>query len=520
MPEATVTPRQLLEAGTCPRAVRSRHLALGVSLMFLTGILSVALHSFLHLLEHGILLVLLTLAALACILTIWIVWQGHFRKTLVSRIYGELINQLPIGIYEADAQGAGTIRMANDPLARMLGAEKASALQGRSMLDLYWNPSRRSGFLAKINRSGSVYREEIPMRTLDGRKIWISVTARLIRPKLGQGGLCVGTIEDITARKAAESSADKARSELRKKSLDLTKRTRMLEKARLALLNIIKDLDAKKKQVVLAQQELAGLNETLEAKVAQRTAEVNKLLAEKESFVRRLGHDLKTPLTPMVALMPGLLGRLCDDEAREILGVLIDNVEYMWKLVESTLELARLGCGAQPLKRTGIDLAEVVVAAVAPMRRSMADAQIEMDLQIDKPLLVQADAMAMREVVQNLLENARKYMGGPGRVEIRGRLHAGQVRLSVRDTGLGIETESLGRVFDEFYKADPSRHDRASTGLGLSICRRIMQQLDGQIWVESEGAGKGSIFTLVLEADCPETDVSNRPEPADLAMEC
>jgi PAS domain S-box-containing protein len=447
--------------------------------------------------------------------------QTRSKRKLARKIYLRLVDELPIGVYEADAGGSGTIRAANATFAEMVDAENPETLVSRSILDLYDVPGDRRIFLDKLAETGSVHREQVAWRSLTGRKIWVSVTARLLRDKNGRAWMCVGTLEDITPRKEAENNMHHARHEVHEKSLALENRTRMLEQARLALLNIIKDLEGKQTQLVQAQQDLAGLNETLEAKVAQRTEEVYRLLSEKEAFIGQLGHDLKTPLTPLVGLLPEVREMVTDPEGRAMISMMVDNVSYMRNLVESTLQLARLGTHAAGQKREHVDLRRIVQAVLDAARTSLQTHEMHVQTDLPDPLIVRADPMALREVLHNLLENACKYTDGPGRIEITSRLHGGRVYLAVRDDGIGVGPEDLAHLFDEFYKVDPSRHDRSSTGLGLSICRRILQQHQGQILVESPGPGCGTTFTLVLACvrqDQPHTSPTSN-EPGTEALE-
>ena len=94
-------------------------------------------------------------------------------------------------------------------------------------------------------------------------------------------------------------------------------------------------------------------------------------------------------------------------------------------------------------------------------------------------------------------------MGGPGTISVDLRQDANETVVSIADTGIGMTDEQLAHVFDEFYKADPARHDRSSAGLGLSICQFIMERHGGRIWAESSGLGQGSRFCFSLPREIP-----------------
>jgi signal transduction histidine kinase len=114
---------------------------------------------------------------------------------------------------------------------------------------------------------------------------------------------------------------------------------------------------------------------------------------------------------------------------------------------------------------------------------------------------VQIDLIQIRELFDNLISNAIKYSQAD---EVKITLDAKQMNdcyvVSVKDNGIGIEVNKIEHVFDEFYKADYSRHDLQSTGLGLSICKRIIEKHGGRMWVESQGKDKGSTFFFTLKS--------------------
>jgi signal transduction histidine kinase len=106
------------------------------------------------------------------------------------------------------------------------------------------------------------------------------------------------------------------------------------------------------------------------------------------------------------------------------------------------------------------------------------------------------------------LNNAIKYTNGPGTVLIDAKQDHAFVTVSIKDTGIGMSDQQLNKIFDEFYKADASRHDFDSSGLGLSICKRIVEKHNGRIWAESEGLGKGSTFYFTV----PKSKLKNKRE--------
>lgn len=246
------------------------------------------------------------------------------------------------------------------------------------------------------------------------------------------------------------------------------------------------------------RRQLEELNRELEDKVHQRTAEVRELLQQKDRFVSQLGHDLKTPLTPLVGLLP-LLERMVDDpRAQRMLTVLQDNVTYMNHLVEQTLDLARMNTGGLGLQWAQVELRTLTRNVIASVAEPLSERSIRVDNHVNEAVHVWADPMRLREVLTNLLDNAMKYTEGPGTISFSARACGQQIELRIGDTGIGMTPEQVEHAFDEFYKADGSRHDRQSNGLGLTICRRILEAHGGSIHLTSDGPGRGTIARLLL----------------------
>ncbi len=111
---------------------------------------------------------------------------------------------------------------------------------------------------------------------------------------------------------------------------------------------------------------------------------------------------------------------------------------------------------------------------------------------------VEVDKMLIRELLHNLISNAVKYTNGNGVVTFDITMSGGNVKVSVKDNGIGMTEEQFKRVFEEFYKVDDSRNDRSSTGLGLAICQRIIEKHGGSIWAESQGIGHGTTMHFTL----------------------
>lgn len=243
---------------------------------------------------------------------------------------------------------------------------------------------------------------------------------------------------------------------------------------------------------------LAEFNRDLETLVTRRTAEVQALLEQKKEFIRQLGHDLRTPLTPLVALLPMLRNRLEHANDREMLEVVINNTKYIHQLVTKTLDLMVLENEHVVPEFQTVDLHVEVSNVLADFRSLLKENHIQAVNNIETPIKLSVDVLQFKELLLNLLGNAVKFTPSGGSVTISATEQQNEVILSVTDTGIGMTPEQLPRVFDEFYKVDPSRHDRKSPGLGLSICKRIVENHRGRIGAQSAGLNQGTTISLAF----------------------
>jgi signal transduction histidine kinase len=248
------------------------------------------------------------------------------------------------------------------------------------------------------------------------------------------------------------------------------------------------------------QDQLATMNLELEERVDQRTEEIKQLLEQKDAFVNQLSHDLKTPLTPLVALLPMVAERTEDAESKKMLDLIMNNVDYMRNLTERTLQLAQLNSPEVSLRVEKVDLASEIRNTIESLSSVFKENGIEIVNNTTMPLDIEADRMLIKELIHNLVSNTIKYTNGDGVVTFESFLKDDNVEISIKDTGIGMTIEQQKRIFEEFYKADDSRTDRSSTGLGLTICKRIVENHGGSIRAESQGSGHGTSvhFTLPI----------------------
>jgi two-component system, OmpR family, phosphate regulon sensor histidine kinase PhoR len=217
----------------------------------------------------------------------------------------------------------------------------------------------------------------------------------------------------------------------------------------------------------------------------------------KRDFIVNASHELRTPLTAI----QGAVEMLDEDAAgpdRAVVDILKRQVERLRNIVEDLLELVVVEDRAVPLDLANVNLVTMARDVLESFAARMKDKGIESEVTAPADLpRVQADPDLLEQVLINLVDNAVKYTDS-GRVDVVLSADAGEIRLSVRDTGIGIPAEHLDRIFERFYVVDKSRSRKSGgTGLGLSIVKHIAERHGGRISVES-APGRGSTFTVSL----------------------
>jgi len=218
----------------------------------------------------------------------------------------------------------------------------------------------------------------------------------------------------------------------------------------------------------------------------------------KEDFVSAAAHDLKTPLTTLLGQAQVLELRAGRDAAlaphQPAIGRIAREARRLSALVDDLLDASRIEEGKLDVRREPVDLSEVL-RHVAERPRPEKDRVV---LRLDGRLEGSYDRRRIEQLVDNLVENGLKYSGADAKVEIRAWREDGEVRITVRDHGIGIPAADLAHIFDRFHRAsNVDARTYAGIGLGLYICRGIAQEHGGRIWVEST-VGQGSTFHVAL----------------------
>ena len=234
-------------------------------------------------------------------------------------------------------------------------------------------------------------------------------------------------------------------------------------------------------------------------KIQQYNKILENLIKQKDEFIGQLGHDLKNPLQPLVGLLPMLIEQEKDPKIKEALEIMNKNVEYMRDLIFKTLQLAKLRSSDIKFDMEKINLKENSDSVIESQKLTLKEHKIKVENQIKDDIFVNADKLRLSELFKNLINNSVKYTEKNGRITLNAKIEKDDVIVSIADTGIGMNKEQLDRVFDEFYKANKFSNEYDSSGLGLAICKRIVERHEGKIWVESQGPNKGTTFYFTLK---------------------
>ncbi|MEH2407348.1 hybrid sensor histidine kinase/response regulator [Nostoc sp.] len=360
----------------------------------------------------------------------------------------------PVGIFEIDTEGG--CRYTNPRYQAICDLKAAESLEKRWLESVHSEDRERAVISwSDYIREGSDYSEEFRFKTTHGSIRWVQVRSS---PMLsGQGELLgyVGTLEDITERKQAE--------EVRAQ--------------------VIREQTARQ-----------------EAEAANRM---------KDEFLAVLSHELRTPLTSMLGWSKILRSKKLDEKATSrALEAIERNATSQMQLIEDILDVSRIIRGQLRLNVSAVNLISVMEAALEAVRPLAEPKDIKLNTVLDTSVgSVYGDPARLQQVVWNLLTNAIKFTPKGGRVEVNLSVVCGEgqqtthkyAQIQVIDTGIGISSEFLPKVFERFRQADSTTtRSHNGLGLGLAIVRHLVELHKGTIFAESLGTGEGATFTVRL----------------------
>ena len=220
----------------------------------------------------------------------------------------------------------------------------------------------------------------------------------------------------------------------------------------------------------------------------------------KDEFISLVSHELRTPLTSIKGAARTLLRHysVLDETIRmELLRDVDEEADRLYRLVENLLDFSRAEAGGLRLTTEPVHMDKLAAQVAAEMKGRAERHDVVLSFPADLPM-AEADPLRVEQVLRNLLDNALKYSPGGGAIEVGGSVFEGMLKVTVRDHGMGISPRDRERVFGRFQRAADARVGRTQgVGLGLAICRRLVEAHGGKIWIE-DPHGEGAIFAFTL----------------------
>ncbi len=220
-----------------------------------------------------------------------------------------------------------------------------------------------------------------------------------------------------------------------------------------------------------------------------------------DAFINAVTHELKTPVASIRLYLETLQRRDVSEEKRqEFYQVMLEDSDRLLSTIEQVLRTGRVGHASHKPAFAPVEVVGLVDQCVQRARKLHRLADGDLKFLPCAPVTLQADAEEVRAAVSNLIDNAVKYSRGPARIEVETEpVDDRYVAIRVRDQGVGIPRGELKQIFKRFYRVPGMSASKVKgTGLGLYIVRSVAKRHRGRVWAESEGAGKGSTFTLQL----------------------
>ena len=232
----------------------------------------------------------------------------------------------------------------------------------------------------------------------------------------------------------------------------------------------------------------------LAASFNEMGANLSRLFDTRRELVAWASHDLRTPLANMQAMLEALEDGLGEPE--EYVPVLREQVRVLSLLVEDLFELARIDAGALTLEMHRLPVAPIVSSSLRGVEAEARIRHVTLAAEVEDDVTARFAPEKVERVLMNLLTNALRHTPSDGAVAVLVEPRAGEVCVAVEDTGEGLDAEAQARMFERFWRGDPSRSSRGA-GLGLAIARGLGEAHGGRIWAEDrEGGGARVCFTL------------------------
>ena len=229
--------------------------------------------------------------------------------------------------------------------------------------------------------------------------------------------------------------------------------------------------------------------------------EIRRLENIRRDFVANVSHELRTPITIIKGYAETLMAGAMEsnpEQALRFVSIIVSHAERLGALVTDLLTLSQLESGKLSVETRSVNLPEIARQVASLLEQKSQEKGIQVEVAgLDEAPPVLADPGKLEQIFLNLFDNAIKYPPAGGTVSMSASLEGNLVRIGVHDTGIGIPSRDLSRIFERFYRVDTARsRDEGGTGLGLSIVKHLVQLQGGNVSVQSSGRGSSFFFTL------------------------
>jgi signal transduction histidine kinase/ActR/RegA family two-component response regulator len=277
-------------------------------------------------------------------------------------------------------------------------------------------------------------------------------------------------------------------------------------------------------QTFASQSALAIVNARLFRELEHKSGELQVASRHKSEFLASMSHELRTPLNAVIGFSEVLLQRMfgdLNDKQDEYLHDILDSGRHLLELLNDVLDLSKVEAGRMELELSTFSVRSALEYSLTLVRERAAAHAIALRLEVDdsdSDDLIETDELRFRQVVLNLVTNAVKFSHDNGEVVVRAWREAGEWRVTVADSGIGVPPEDLERIFESFQQSGRHTSANEGTGLGLALCRRIVELTGGRMWVESE-VGVGSVFGFSIPPVATASPPAGDLQAADVASD-